>query len=133
MIFQGTNRASRNGRYAEDAIADLLARRRIQFERQRKVGKSIYGKPVRADFYLPAADRCVEVKWQQIGGSADEKFAFLYLNAMRGTYPCPLIVVAAGGGARSCAVDWLRGQVDGDHLAAVYTFEEFMTWANRSL
>jgi hypothetical protein len=73
-----------------------------------------------------------ESKWQEVQGTADEKLCYLVAN-IRSCYPCPAIVIAGGSGARPGAIKWLRSQVDGVKLYAVFHVEEFVSWCNRNL
>lgn len=136
MISQGA-RASRNGRTAEHVIADILTRHAVAYQRQHPIGTGIYGTPIRADFYLPTLigfpdGLVIESKWQDVGGSADEKLPYLVANIIE-RYPCPTIVVIDGGGFRAGALAWLRTKVDGVRLYAVYSLTQFMSWTNRSM
>lgn len=130
-------RANKNGDFAENTIDSILRQKRYWPERQWYVGKSIYDHDLRADFFIPdvpgfPAGLIIESKWQDAGGSVDEKFPYLVLN-IRECYPCPTIVIAGGGGAKPGALRWLRSQVDTTHLYAVFTLEEFLSWAMRNL
>ena len=103
---------------------------------QYPIGIGIYGLPIFADFFLVGAPRfpaglAIEVKWQQSPGSVDEKFPYL-VHCIRECYPCPTVIIADGGGQRPGAIQWLRGQCQGN-LFAVYTLGEFLAWANRHL
>ncbi len=70
----------------------------------------------------------IEAKWQQSGGSVDEKFPYLVLN-IREKYPCATIVVIEGGGYRKEALAWLRNQED-KKLVHVFNMSEFFKWAS---
>jgi len=127
--------ANRSGLTAEQIIATVLSGRGIEFTQQTTVCIGIYGTPIRADFYLPGvyADRnglVIESKWQAVGGSADEKLPYLVEN-IRHCFPCPAIIVIDGTGFRPGAVDWLRRQVDPQHLIAVQTISQFVMWAQQ--
>lgn len=136
MVSQG-RRANSNGRSAEDVIASILDQRHVQYRRQHRIGLGIFGTPISVDFYCYPLDGVeigliIESKWQELSGSADEKLVYLVEN-IRQCFPCPAIVIAGGGGMRPGAIRWIRDQVDGEKLQAVFTLEEFLTWANRSL
>jgi hypothetical protein len=129
--------AVRSGQAAEAAIYSILNRRGYLVETQRRIGMGIYNTPLRVDFYVAGIVRfpdglIVESKWQEIGGSIDEKFPYLIEN-IRYCYPCPALIVYGGGGARTEAIDWLCRQADGIKLLAVYSLEEFLTWTIRNL
>lgn len=106
------------------------------FVAQYPIGHSIYGLPLQTDFWISGAPGypnglAIEVKWQQSQGSVDEKFPYLALN-IKQCYPCPALVIADGGGQRPGALQWLRGQAEGN-LLGVFTLAEFLAWANRHL
>lgn len=135
-LTQG-GRANSNGTSAENTIFDILARKGHTPERQRNIGFGIYGTALRADIYLSTVRRypdglIIESKWQESLGSVDEKLPYLVEN-IRICYPCPTIIVVGGGGMRPLALAWLKRQADGTRLIAVFTLEEFLTWANRTL
>ena len=128
-------RANDSGRTAEDIINDLLTRQRYRFKRQAKLGMSIYGTVIRADFVVENIAEfplglAIESKWQDSTGSADQKFPFVVANIRAGGYGLPVIVIAAGGGATVRAREWLKLQVD-ERLLAVFSIEEFVSWLQR--
>lgn len=131
------SRANSNGRTAEDIIAGVLAKKGVLAHRQYQIGRSIYGGGLVTDFFIEPTARfpeglAIESKWQEVSGTAEEKLPYLVEN-IRTQFPCPVIVIVGGGGARGGAVSWLRRQVDGYKLIHVFAFEEFVTWTNRSL
>jgi hypothetical protein len=128
-------RANRAGRVAEDVLAAVMTGAGLRFDRQVTIGCSIFGTALRADFVihnLPEFPRglAVESKWQDIGGSVDEKFPYLLIN-IRERYPIPTLVVVHGGGCRPGAVEWLRSGCD-SKLIGVFGLEEFLSWAQRT-
>jgi hypothetical protein len=136
LMLQG-KRANSNGRYAEDLIADTLIRRGYTAKRQYPIGESIFGTKLFADFYLASVPPfpnglIIESKWQEVGGSAEEKLCYLVEN-IQFCYPCPVIVVIDGGGFRSGAVRWLRSKAGQGRLFAVLNVGEFMKWCNQKL
>jgi hypothetical protein len=105
--------------------------------RQYPLGDSIYESPLFADFAVFGSDRfaaglIIESKWQQSGGSVDEKFPYLVEN-IRSVYSMPCVLVVDGGGHRPGSLKWLRRQVDNERLLAVFSLSEFVGWANRNL
>lgn len=75
----------------------------------------------------------IECKWQQSGGSVDEKLPYLNLNIQH-CYPAPAIVLIDGGGMKPGAIEWLTGQVNfNPNLLAVHTLSSFIIWANKNL
>lgn len=129
--------AVKSGRAAEATIYCILKERGFQVERQAVVGDSIRGGEIRADFLVHGVTQfpnglIIESKWQETPGTADEKLFGLALDIEQ-RYPYPTIVIAAGGGARTAIIDWLRNQVNGGRLYAVFDFDEFLSWVIRNL
>lgn len=126
-------RANSNGRAAEDALEAILKSRNLNPERQKPIGVSIFGGQLITDLYIPVAPGlpdgfAVESKWQNVSGSADQKLCYLEANIREGRYPCPVIVIIGGNGMTEGAKSWIRRQVDGTKLYAVFTWEEFFSW-----
>jgi len=101
---------------------------------QINVGKSIYGTNLISDFMLYHPEKwpdqlVIECKWQQSSGSVDEKYPYNVLN-IREIYPCPAIILLDGEGYKTGAAEWLRRQVDGQKLLAVFNMMQFQTWVN---
>ena len=120
---------------AEFIIGAILERQGCTCTRQKQIGNGIYGRPLRVDFCVEGVPDypdglIIESAWQDARGSIDEKFPYLVEN-IRSVYPCPTIIVISGGKQRSGAVTWLRSQVDGRHLLAVFSMDEFVSWSNR--
>jgi hypothetical protein len=129
-------RGQQNGSRVEiDIFNILMARFGPPIYRQAQIFESIYGAKGRVDIYIPLRTvfpkgLIIESKWQGKSGTTDEKFPYLWLNIME-CYPSPTIVVTSGTGARQCAIDWLKGKVDGEKLVAVYTsLDGIIAWAN---
>lgn len=129
--------AQSTGKVAEAMIDALLRRLGYVPITQRTVGAGIYGTPIQADILLERAPGfpeglIIESKWQGSGGSVDEKYPYLVAN-IHFCYPCPVIILADGDGARPGAIRWLKAQVDGQKLYAVFSLKELVTWCNRNL
>ena len=130
-------KANRNGKQAEDTIYCILKERGYLVRRQIKACLSVYEKPIYCDIWVDGIPEfpdglIIESKWQSVGGSVDEKYVYLATNIME-RYPVPAIVVLAGNGASRGAKQWLKNQVDGKQLVAVFSFEEFMQWTMENL
>lgn len=84
----------------------------------------------------------IECKWQQSSGSVDEKLPYLYLNCIETMPERDIIIVAGGGGMKPGAIPWLKEAVSQKKYVQpdahekniqVFSIEEFMAWANRTL
>lgn len=127
--------ANNTGSRAERAIACMLSGRAYTYKRHKPIGKSIYGHNLRVDFFVENIPEfpnglIIESKWQDAGGSADEKFPYLVENIQK-KYPCPAVIVVAGGGQKIGSIEWLHNHVDGEKLIGVYSLEAFLSWLNR--
>ena len=71
----------------------------------------------------------IESRWQEQGGSTDEKLCFLITNVVE-SYDLPTIVVVDGGGARHGMIAWAKRQVGHGNLLHVFTIAEFLKWTN---
>lgn len=105
-----------------------------QYIKQLCVGNTIYDTPRTCDFFVVNEHvfphgLIIECKWQQSGGSVDEKYPFLLFNIMKtGT---PTVVLLDGGGYKPAAMEWLRRQVNtGAALIAVWSMREFQKRVN---
>ena len=103
------------------------------FTEQYPVGNGIYGKPMKCDFMLYHPERwpdclVIESKWQQSGGSVDQKFPFLVLCIEASGYQS--IIVLDGGGYSEGAEAWLRNQAGSKCLKHVFSMSEIQRFAN---
>ncbi len=103
------------------------------YSHQFYVGRSLYETNLYCDFILYDPQKhpdclIIESKWQQSGGSVDEKYPYLILN-IQTRYPHKTVLVLDGGGYKAGAEKWLRSQV-GNNLRAVYNMAQFQTWVN---
>ncbi len=107
--------------------------------------QSIYGHDAKTEFVIRSEryglDIRVECKWQQSNGSVDEKFPYLYLNCLEGMPEEHIIIVLDGGGAKHCAVAWLKNACKRSLYTSpasqpktieVMSLAEFLMWANRT-
>lgn len=99
------------------------------------VGRSIYETSMYCDFILYHPQKwpdnlIIESKWQQVGGSVDEKYPYLVLN-IQTRYPHPTILLLDGGGYKAGAERWIRNQAGHGNLREVYNMQQFQAWANK--
>ena len=103
------------------------------FTPQYPIGKGIYDTDIKCDFiiYHPEKHKnclIIESKWQESGGSVDEKFPYLVAN-IKEKYPFATIIVLDGRGYKKGAEAWLRKQTD-KKLIHVFNMSEFQKWSN---
>jgi hypothetical protein len=130
-------RANSAGRSAEYVILDFLNRKGYTVEYQYPAGTNIYGGRLNIDVFCTGIPQfpnglAIESKWQSTGGSVDEKLPYLIANIQE-KYPCPAVIVVAGGGTRPGAILWAKAKIDGQKLINVLSLEEFMAWVMREL
>ncbi|WP_341755335.1 MULTISPECIES: PD-(D/E)XK nuclease superfamily protein [unclassified Candidatus Tisiphia] len=104
------------------------------YTRQFNLGETIYNTAWQCDFilYHPIKhSNClvIESKWQQSGGSADEKYPYTILNVRKQSV-YNVIIIIDGDGYKKGALQWLKDQVYGN-LKGVFSMSEFTTWANK--
>ncbi len=84
----------------------------------------------------------IECKWQQVSGSVDEKFPYLYLNAIEAMPEDHVIIIIGGDGFKKGAVTWIKDAVrkrkyttaeNKDKKIDVFSLTDFMAWANTTL
>jgi len=105
------------------------------YTRKFHIGKSIYETNQYCDFILYHPEKwpknlVIESKWQQVGGSVDEKYPYLVLNIQL-KYPCPTILLLDGGGYKSGAEKWIRASAGHGNLLQVFNMQEFQAWTNK--
>ncbi|MDR2107274.1 MAG: hypothetical protein LBO73_02010 [Holosporaceae bacterium] len=106
------------------------------FTKQLVVGETIYNTEWSPDFtvYTPDKFHCllIECKWQEKGGSTDEKYPYVVLN-IKEKSQYPAIILLDGGGYKAGAEEWLKHQVDEEKIIGVFNMGEFTKWANQNL
>ena len=127
-------KANFNGALYEDAVEGVIAKYRVQYQRQHVIGNGIYGSPITCDFYLPDYRLAIECKWQDSAGSIDEKLPYIAENATHffERYRIQTIVVIDGKGFRPGAVSWLRSQTIRPAITGVFDIAEFISWAAKT-
>jgi hypothetical protein len=105
------------------------------YTRRFHIGQSIYETPQYCDFILYHPQKwsnnlVIESKWQQAGGSVDEKFPYLVLN-IQTKYACPTILILDGGGYKKGAEEWIRSQAGQGNLLLVFNMQQFAAWVNK--
>ncbi len=105
-----------------------------QYGKQIICGKTIYETDRMVDFLVLnearfPASLIIECKWQQVRGSVDEKYPFLFFNIMK--TGVPTVVLIDGDGYRSAALKFLKDQAsETSSLIGAWTMAEFQTQVN---
>ncbi|WP_028962641.1 PD-(D/E)XK nuclease superfamily protein [Sulfobacillus thermosulfidooxidans] len=109
---------------------------------------TIYGQDGKTEFLVRSQryqlNMRLECKWQQTSGSVDEKFPYVYLNAIAAMPEPQIALLIDGGGAKPNALRWLKNAVsqrlyESYHASNspktiwVWSLTEFLAWANRTL
>lgn len=109
---------------------------------------NIYGMKGRSEFLVKSKkfnlNIRIECKWQQVSGSVDEKFPYLYLNVLEQIEEPFVIIICDGSGARTGSIQWLRDSVSEEKFRGlnpdykakrieVFNMMEFVKWANNTL
>lgn len=151
MVEQGGKTANKHGGNLEKFIEDALRRagysyiesskfipamylKQPIFTHKLRHGQNIYELQSEYDFAVYHPEKhpeglIIEVKWQQSGGTVDEKFPYLVIN-IQTKYPYKTILILDGGGYRKGAEKWVRSQI-GNNLLHVFSMVEFQTWVNK--
>jgi hypothetical protein len=103
------------------------------FVRHIYVGETVFGTERFADFLIVNKEifpdgLILECKWQQAGGSVDEKFSFLHQNILK--TGVPTIFLYGGGGHKPGSIVYLNERIDGCNLLAVWREDEFYIEVN---
>ena len=150
-VIQGGTTANKNGKVLEDMVrsvakmhgfkeANYKEWRLLDFPVQYLVKNvpydTIYGTKGHTEFVLSATSGNIriECKWQQVNGSVDEKFPYLFENMKHVEEP-KVILLLGGGGYKKAARDWLYNNCKEYKLKdiVVYGQEEFTIWANSNM
>lgn len=108
-----------------------------QFACHVSVGKTIYETKRICDFLvinrsLFPEGLIIECKWQQSGGSVDEKYPFLLYNIIK--TGVPTILLLDGGGYKKAAEKWIKDQANPMRaLTRVLNMAEFQREVNNGL
>ncbi len=103
------------------------------YTRQQVIAQTIYNSKWNVDFTIHNPNNTpisliIECKWQQVGGSVDEKYPYTVAN-IKEQSPYPAIILLDGGGYKSGAEQWMKKQID-NKLIGVFNMGEFTKWAN---
>ena len=70
------SRNTSTGRVLEEMIPPSLKRGGYSFERNKKVGERLNGDSHKADYFLTKEEILISLKWQQKGGTAEQKIPY---------------------------------------------------------
>lgn len=104
---------------------------------------TIYNHDGRTEFLLRSnkynLEMRIECKWQQTGGSVDEKLPYAYLNAIEAMPEKEIMILIDGGGWKKGGIEWLKAAVkqklytsekNRDKKIMIFSLVEFFAWAN---
>lgn len=106
---------------------------------------SIYNQTGKTEFLIKNAMKNrlirVEVKWQQAAGSVDEKYPYVWLNAVYAYPEDEIVLIVDGGGYKPGARAWLEKQCRDRWLldnqpnkkVSVMTLSEFVAFFNSEM
>lgn len=134
MHNQG-HHANVTGNSAENVTRCILIEKGYTVKRNFPKYINIYGEYAKPDLFvqgIPGYEQglTIEVKYQSVGGSVDEKYPFLIEN-IKLKYPFPTVIVIDGNGYRAGALAWLKMHIDGKKLIAIFDINEFLSWTNK--
>lgn len=105
---------------------------------------TIYGHPGKTEFLLISKSNNlkmrIECKWQQVAGSVDEKFPYLYLNCIKAIPEKDILIIIDGAGAKKGSLQWLKEAcknklfIDDDKCKNIQIMStmEFIAWVNET-
>jgi len=109
------------------------------FCRQYNRIKGIYNVNLRIDFFLMSPEKypdglAIEVKFQKVGGSVDEKYPFVILNMFEifQQHNIKSVLFLEGKGYRKCALTWCLKQ-NCEVLTVIEGMENIISWVMNEL
>lgn len=142
--------ANETGNILENFVAQTLDRKGYEFiekkkfnvalslnqkiyTRQLHLTQTIYDTKWNIDFVVHNPEKqpislIIECKWQQVGGSVDEKYPYTVQN-IKEQSPYPAIILLDGDGYKNGAKEWLKKQID-NKLLGIFNMGEFTKWVN---
>jgi len=154
MVSKGHRKAGKMGKEFEKSVANMLddigfieidkkdvgdSISMKWYCRQYKKFVGIYGKVLTIDLLLFDHDHfpnklAVELKYQSVGGSVDEKFPFVIQNMRKlfRDHGIKGLLLLNGGGYNTNAVKWSKGQQD-ENLFVVEGRSDIYNWIEDNL
>ncbi len=159
-IIQGGTTANKNGKIFEDTLIPLFSNHGYQIIKNKDLKKfdvenldkyvvlnapfeTIYNHRGKTEFVLVNRSMekkiRIECKWQQAAGSVDEKFPYLYLNAVKKYEEEDIIILLDGGGYKDGARQWLENAIhsnwenDQNKNIKLLSLNEFIVYFNKEL
>ena len=118
-------------RYVEKLRTDDFNRlRHPVYSKNVAVGKNIYKNARKCHFILFHPVKwtkglALEVRWQGVNGTVDEKFPFIVMNIKRSGLET--IIVMGGSNLKPEVIDWVQNQI-GYRLIEVFNPTDFQNW-----
>lgn len=113
-------------------VANLGSMRFPVYSKNVIVGKNIYDNARKSHLFVFHPEKwpkglVIEVRWQGVNGTIDEKFPFIVMNIKRSSYET--VVVMGGPNLKPEVSNWVSNQI-GYRLIEVFNPMEFQTWIN---
>lgn len=159
-IIQGGKTAKKNGKIFEDTLIPIFKNHGYEIYQNNELKKintdninkyivlnapyeTIYNHKGKTEFLLinKKLDKKIriECKWQQTAGSVDEKFPYLYLNAVKKYKENDVIILLDGNGYKVGARNWLENAIstnwenDKNKNIQLMSLNEFIIYFNSKL
>jgi|TARA_B110000238_G_C16050544_1_gene405920 hypothetical protein len=119
--------------YKSVTVEELREERPLTFARNVPY-INLYGGNSKTEFVLCDEDGemiRIEAKWQEVAGSVDEKYPYMYLSLLNVDEP-HVIIVVDGGGQRQSSLDWLNEQAKNETRKKmdIMNMTSFLKWVN---
>lgn len=119
--------------FVEKLRIDEFAKLRLPvYSRNVAIGKNIYNNNRKGHFMLFHPDKwpkglVVEVRWQGVNGTVDEKFPFIVMNIKRSGVET--VIVMGGENLKPEVINWVENQI-GYRLIEVFSPQDFHGWVS---
>ncbi len=114
-------------------VKRLETYKKPSYSKQANIGQTIYETKLICDFLLFHPQKwpqglVIEAKWQQVSGTADEKYPYFVMNIWKSEYQT--VLVLDGGGYRAGAERWVRSMRK-HNLLHIFGMAQFQSWVNQ--
>jgi len=111
----------------EDVLFAVLKNKFHVVDRQHKTDWiGLFSQQIRVDF-LCDAKLCIEVKWQSVSGTSDQKIVYA-LEQIKTCHKLPTILIMGGTGWNKGSLSWVKSQEKNAIFMGAFTTDEFLAW-----